>query len=113
MSHDHDEHDHDHPHIHPHAHGFHRHVHSNAEKKAIINRLSRAIGHLESIKRMVSSDEDCSQILIQLAAVRSAINNTGKVVLKNHISQCIVEAVEQGDDETIETLNDAIDRFVK
>ena len=113
MSHDHDEHDHDHPHDHPHTHSFHRHVHSNAEKKAIINRLSRAIGHLESIKRMVNSDEDCSQILIQLAAVRSAINNTGKVVLKNHISQCIVEAVEQGDDETIQTLNDAIDRFVK
>mgnify|MGYP000917324960 CR=1 FL=1 len=91
----------------------HRHVHSDAEKKAVINRLSRAIGHLESIKRMVDNSDDCSQILIQLAAVRSAINNTGKVVLKNHISHCIVEAVEQGDEETIQALNDAIDRFVK
>ena len=85
-----EEHRHDHSHEHGHHHG---HVHSAAEKKAVINRISRAIGHLESIKRMIERDEDCSQVLIQLAAVKSAINNTGKVVLKNHISECIVEAV--------------------
>ena len=74
-----EEHRHDHSHEHGHHHG---HVHSAAEKKAVINRISRAIGHLESIKRMIERDEDCSQVLIQLAAVKSAINNTGKVVLK-------------------------------
>ena len=62
---------------------------------------------------MVENDEDCSQVLIQLAAVRAAINNTGNTVLKNHISHCIVEAVEQGDMEAIKMLNNAIDMFVK
>lgn len=108
-----------HTHLHAHAEhthshgGHHKHVHNAAEKKAVINRLSRVIGHLEAVKRMVERDEDCSEVLIQLAAVRSAINNTGKVVLKNHLNHCIVHAVEEGDEETIELLNQAIDKFVK
>ncbi len=91
----------------------HVYIHSQAEKKAVINRLSKAAGHIEAIKRMVENDVDCSQILIQLAAVRAAINNTGNLVLKNHISHCIVEAVEEGDEQAIEDLNKAIDRFMK
>lgn len=105
-------HDTAHPHDHEHTHG-HKHVHSAAEKKAVINRLSKAIGHLEAVKRMVEKDEDCSEVLIQLAAVRSAINNTGKVVLKNHMNHCIVEAVEENDEEAIRMLNQAIDKFIK
>lgn len=78
-----------------------------------MNRLSKAIGHMEAVKRMVEKDADCSEVLIQLAAVRSAINNTGKVVLKNHIDHCIVEAVEENDQEAIRKLNQAIDKFIK
>lgn len=99
---------HDHGQIHK-----HHHVHSKEEKKAVMNRLSKAIGHLESVRRMVERDEDCSEVLIQLAAVRSAINNTGKLVLKNHINHCIVEAVEEHDEKAIELLNQAIDKFIK
>ena len=50
-------------------------IHHN--NKAIINRLSRAIGHLEAVKRMVEENRDCSEVLIQISAVRSAINNKG------------------------------------
>ena len=107
------EHKHTHEHDHDHTHGGHKHVHSEEEKKAVMNRLSRAIGHLEAVKRMVDRDEDCSDVLIQLAAVRSAINNTGKVVLKNHMNHCIVEAMEANDTEAIERLNQAIDKFMK
>ena len=91
----------------------HHHTHSDEEKKAIQNRLSRAIGHLNKVKSMVENDADCSEVLIQLAAVRNAINNTGKVVLKNHMNHCIVHAIEDGDTETIEALNHAIDQFMK
>lgn len=99
-------------HEHSHEHGHH-HVHSEKEKKAVVNRLAKAIGHLEAVKRMVERDADCSEVLIQLAAVRSAINNTGKVVLKNHMNHCIVEAVKEHDMEAIERLNKAIDQFMK
>lgn len=62
---------------------------------------------------MVENDDDCSDVLIQLAAVKSAINNTGKVILKNHMEHCIVHAVEDGELEMIEELNAAIDKFIK
>lgn len=97
-------------HGHSHAHG---HTHTHANTKAVLNRLSRAIGHLESIRRMVEDGRDCSEVLIQLSAVKSAINNTGKVILKDHIEHCLVEAVECGDMESIADLTEAIDRFMK
>ncbi len=89
------------------------HAHNHPNAKAVSNRLARAIGHLESVKRMVDDGEDCAQILIQLAAVRSAINNAGKVLLSDHINHCIVEAVEHKDYEKLEELNEAIQKFVK
>ena len=62
---------------------------------------------------MVDSGEDCSQVLIQLAAVKSAINNTGKLILKDHLEHCIVHALEDGDEEMLNELNNAIDKFMK
>ena len=97
-----DEHENEHPHSHSHTH-----------TKAVLNRLSRAIGHLESVKRMVADGRDCSEVLIQLAAVRSAIGNTAKIVLKDHIEHCIVDAVESNDTDAIDDLNKAIELFMR
>ena len=110
-THEHEEQAHDH-HEHGHAHA-HGHAHTHANTNAVLNRLSRAIGHLESIRRMVEEGRDCSEVLIQLSAVKSAINNTGKVILKDHIEHCLVDAVECGDMEAIADLTEAIDRFMK
>ncbi len=91
----------------------HTHTHTHENTKAVLNRLSRAIGHLESIKKMVENGRDCSEVLIQLSAVKAAINNTGKVILQDHIQHCLVDAIESGDMKEIEELNKAIDRFIK
>ena len=99
-------------HVHTHD-STHPHHHSHAQTKAVLNRLSRAIGHMESIKRMVEEGRDCSEVLIQLSAVKAAINNTGKVILQDHIQHCLVDAIESGDRKEIEELNKAIDRFIK
>ena len=95
---------------HPHN---HNHTHTHENTKAVVNRLSKAIGHLESIKKMVETGRDCSEVLIQLSAVKSAINNTGKVILQDHIQHCLVDAIESGEMQEIEELNRAIDRFIK
>jgi DNA-binding FrmR family transcriptional regulator len=102
-------------HSHAHSEGGHKHkhAHSHEHTKAVLNRLARASGHLDKVRRMVEDGEDCSEVLIQLAAVRSALNNTGKIILKDHIDHCIVDAVETGDKETLDALNDAIDKFMK
>ena len=60
----------------------HPHGHTHTQTKAVVNRLARAIGHLESVKNMVESGRDCTEVLIQLAAVRSALSSTAKVILK-------------------------------
>jgi DNA-binding FrmR family transcriptional regulator len=62
---------------------------------------------------MVEAGEDCSEVLIQLSAVKAAINNTGKLILKDHIEHCLVDAIEHGDHQTVEELNKAIDQFIK
>lgn len=114
----HHDHDHDHEHVHNHddntpSSGGHSHTHTHQNSKAVLNRLSKCIGHLSAVKRMVEDGRDCSEVLIQLAAVRSAINSTCKIILKDHIDHCVVDAVETGDTDTIEELNKAIEILMK
>ena len=108
-----DTHDDPHAHAHDHAHGAEGHGHVHENTQAVLNRLSRAIGHLESVRRMVENGRDCSEVLIQIAAVRAAITNIGKVILQDHIQHCIVDAVEHDDKDSLDALCQAIDRFVK
>ena len=73
--------------------------------------MSRAIGHLESVKRMVENGRDCTEVLVQLAAVRSALNSTAKVILKDHLEHCITDA-SANDADQLAALNEAIDKFM-
>ena len=105
--------EHDHAYLHEHGieHSHeHGHGHTHENTKSVLNRLSRAIGHLQSVKRMVEEGRDCSEVLVQIAAVRSAIDNTGKVI---HLKHCIVEAAQEGDRQAIDDLCRAIDKYMK
>ena len=93
--------------------GAHGHTHSHQHTKAVLDRLARSIGHLEKVRQMVEAGADCSEVLIQLSAVKAAINSTGKIILKDHIEHCLVDAIEHGDHQTVEELNRAIDQFIK
>ena len=100
--------------LHVHADGtIHSHAHTHQNTKTVKNRLARIIGHLHAVERMVDEGRDCSEVLIQLAAIRSAINNLCKVILKDHMDHCIVDAVQTGDMETLEELDKAIDLLFK
>ena len=98
---------------HTHADAEHPHTHTHQNTKAVLDRLARATGHLEKVSKMVRDGVDCSEVLIQLAAVKSAINNTGKIILKDHLEHCLVDAIAQGDTSTLEELKKAIDQFIK
>ena len=101
-------HAHDHLEEHP-----RNHSHSHTQTKSVINRLSRAIGHLSSVKRMVETGRDCTEVLMQLAAVQSALSSTAKVILKDHIEHCIMDAVGENDTHALEELNAVIERYMK
>lgn len=97
---------------HSHIHN-NKHTHTHKHTKAVLNRMSRLIGHLESTKRMIENGRDCSEILIQLSAVSSAINGVSRIILKDHMEHCMVEAIKENDKEALENLKNAIDRFLK
>ena len=101
--------------VHTHSSGdghFHPHTHSHTQTRAVSNRLSRAIGHLDAVKRMVENQRDCTEVLIQLSAVQSAINNTAKIILKDHIQNCMMDAVYQNNQQALNDLNDVIEKFM-
>lgn len=99
---------------HTHADGtVHSHGHHHTNTKAVLNRMNRAIGHMEAVRNMIEDGRDCSEVLVQIAAVRSAINNIGKIILEDHINHCVVDAIETGDEQVLKDLNEAISKFVK
>lgn len=89
------------------------HHHNHSQTKAVLNRIARVTGHMQSVKKMVEEDRDCSEILIQLSAIRSAVNNIGRIILQDHIDHCVIEAVKTDDKKVLEDLNNAIEKFLK
>ena len=95
-------------------HGHDRgHTHSHEHTQAVSNRLAHAIGQLEAVKHRVEDGRDCAEVLVQLAAVRSALSAVGRMILTDHIEHCIVDAVERDDEQALDSLCQAIDKFIK
>lgn len=113
-----------HPHHHEHstpAQGLHHteapgvtpHVHDEESLRKIINRLSRIEGHLRGVKNMVKESRPCPEVLVQVAAVRGALDRVARLILDEHLSECIGRAAQEGNIEAeIEELKAALDRFL-
>ena len=86
--------------------------HKHTQRRAAINRMSRAIGHMNAVKEMLENNRDCSDILIQLSAVRAEITNVSKVILKDHLEHCLSDATRSDDEEMMHRLMDAVDRLL-
>ena len=77
-----------------------RHKHRTAkEEKDLISRLNRIEGQIRGIKAMVQEERYCTDILVQVSAVQSALNGFSKMLLSNHIKSCVVEDIKNGDEE--------------
>jgi CsoR family transcriptional regulator, copper-sensing transcriptional repressor len=102
-----------HDHDHDHDRDPHPHVHSEASRKQILNRLSRLEGHIRGIKTMVQNDRPCPEVLVQMAAVRGALDRVSRIILDEHLTECIARAAKEGNIEMeIEELKAALDRFL-
>lgn len=87
--------------------------HQHKQTKNIMHRLARIEGHVRAVKNMVEEGRDCADVLIQIAAVRSAINRVGRILLEDHIESCLLSSLENGDvDEQLANLKIALDRFI-
>lgn len=73
------------------------HIHEHHQN--VLNRLARIEGHVGGIRRMVEDGKPCPDLLIQIAAVRSALNGVGRLILQDHIRGCMLDAASKGDFE--------------
>lgn len=103
ITHTHEEHS-DHP--------EHGHYHSPEAKKKQLNRIAKAIGHLQHVKVMIENDEDCADVLMQLSAVNAALRNLGKEIINEHMTHCITHAIEDGDTKAVEEFQKAVQKFI-
>lgn len=68
-------------------------------KKSVDSRLARIEGQVSGLRRMVQDDRYCIDILTQLAAVRSALDQLGAEIASNHVQSCIVGHKENAHDQ--------------
>ena len=81
--------------------------------KAVSDQLARTAGHVSSIKRMVEEGRPCADILLQLAAVRAAIDRASRLVLEDHLDSCLRGAATDGlAEEEWSQLKEALARFI-
>ncbi len=89
-------------------------AHPHQQTKAVADQLARSAGHIASIKRMVEEGRPCADVLIQLAAVRAAIDRASRLVLEDHVESCLRGAAHNGmADEEWTRLKEALDRFIR
>lgn len=86
---------------------------SEAEKKALTNRLSRIEGQIRGIRKMVDEGAYCPDILTQSAAVSAAMNSFNRELLACHIRTCVVEDIKAGDEETVDELVRLLQKLMK
>jgi CsoR family transcriptional regulator, copper-sensing transcriptional repressor len=89
-------------------------THPHQHTRAVANQLARTAGHVTAIKRMVEEGRSCAEVLIQLAAVRAAIERTSRLVLEDHVESCLRGAAENGlADAEWQSLKEALDKFIR
>ena len=89
------------------------HLTNDPSREDIAKQLARIAGHATSLKRLWDEGRECDDMLIQVAAVRAALDQVGKAMLEHHIEHCVEQAVKHGEaDEAIRDLKAALDRFV-
>ncbi|MBW4681699.1 MAG: metal-sensitive transcriptional regulator [Microcoleus vaginatus WJT46-NPBG5] len=100
-------------HTHGDGHSAHPHVHTEESLRRLVNRLSRIEGHIRGIKTMVQESKPCPDVLVQVAAVRGALDRVARIILDEHLTECIARAAKEGNiDDEIEELKAALDRFL-
>lgn len=82
-----------------------RHKHtprSEQELRQLQNRLNRMVGQLGGIAKMLEENRYCGDILTQVAAVESALQSFGYLVLKEHMETCVVENIQAGNTQIVD-----------
>jgi len=99
--------------LHPSPNYHRKSHHSEKEKRNLITRLNRVEGQIRGIKGLIEKDTYCDDVLNQIAAVQSALNSVGRLLLEYHMKSCVMERLEQGESEVIDELLLTIKKLIK
>jgi DNA-binding FrmR family transcriptional regulator len=89
------------------------HTTEHKKRKEVLDRLARIEGHVHGLRKMVAEDKSCPEILLQVAAIRAALNKVSRIVLEDHMETCMKEAAASGDSEQhLEELKDALSKLI-
>jgi len=87
--------------------------HNHPQRESVLKRLARIEGHVRAVKRMVEEDKDCPDVLVQIAAIRAALNGVGRLIPEDHMQGCMVKAAKEGDfEEAFRDLKKSLDQFI-
>jgi CsoR family transcriptional regulator, copper-sensing transcriptional repressor len=83
------------------------------QRENVLKRLAKIEGHVRAVKRMVEENTPCPDVLVQVAAIRAAMNGVGRLILEDHMQGCMVKAAQDGDfEEAFRDLKKSLDRFI-
>ena len=90
-----------------------RPIRNEEEKKLLNNRLNRIEGQIRGVRKMISDDAYCNDILIQLSAIENSVKSLSNQMLENHLYTCIARDMENGKFDTIDEIISLFKRFNK
>ncbi len=88
-------------------------IRCDAEKKSLVNRLSRIEGQIRGLRAMVEEDAYCPDILVQVSAASSALSAFSRELLGSHIRSCVTEDIQNGNMETVDALLLLLQKMMK
>ena len=83
------------------------------DREALIKRLNRIEGQVRGVSRMVAEDAYCIDVLTQIGAIKSAIDQVGILLLGDHIKHCVTDSVRAGASAKVDELVEAVNRFAR
>ncbi|MBW7473142.1 metal-sensitive transcriptional regulator [Paenibacillus oenotherae] len=87
--------------------------HSDKMKGNLVSRLNRIEGQIRGVKGMIERDTYCDDVLNQIAAIQSALNGVGKLLLEGHMKSCVIERIQAGESEVIDELLITVNKLMK
>ena len=85
---------------------------SEDQKRSLANRLSRIEGQVRGLRKMLDEDAYCNDILIQSAAVLSALKSFNRELLRSHMNHCVVRDIREGRDQVVDELMETLERLM-
>ena len=83
------------------------------EYKDLMNRLKRIEGQVRGVENMLEKDAYCTDILMQVSAITSALNSFNKVLLANHVKTCVADNIREGNEDVVDELVGVLQKLMK